>query len=191
MFNLFKPETTALVLIELQRSNLARRLAPHASHDVVANSAKLANALRPRGATVVFVRALVADLLQLSPYEPLPTVAKSPLDATDLAAELPREPGDLVIAKRQWGAFVGTDLDQHLRHRGIRTIVLGGIATNFGVESTARAAFDRGYDLVFAEDATSSISAEAHYFSFRNIFVRIGRVTSVAQIIEYLQHGQA
>jgi nicotinamidase-related amidase len=55
------------------------------------------------------------------------------------------------VTKRQWGAFYATDLDQQLRRRGIRTIVLGGIATNFGVESTARAAFDRGYELVFAE----------------------------------------
>ena len=44
--------------------------------------------------------------------------------------------GDIVITKRQWGAFHGTELDLQLRRRGIRGIVLGGIATNFGVEFT-------------------------------------------------------
>jgi nicotinamidase-related amidase len=93
------------------------------------------------------------------------------------------QPGDLVVTKRQWGAFYATDLDQQLRRRSIRTIVLGGIATNFGVESTARAAFDRGYELVFAENAMSSISAEAHHFSVNNIFPLMGRVRSVEEIV--------
>lgn len=85
------------------------------------------------------------------------------------------------------GAFYGTDLEQQLRRRNIRTIILGGIATNFGVECTARSAFDRGYQLVFAEDAMSSVSAEAHQFSVDTIFPRMGRVRSTAQIITALQ----
>ncbi|MEH2290985.1 isochorismatase family protein [Nostoc sp.] len=89
----------------------------------------------------------------------------------------------LLSRKRQWGAFSGTELEQQLRRRGVRTIVLGGIATNFGVESTARAAFDRGYELVFAEDAMSSISAEAHTFVVNNIFPIMGRIRSTEQIL--------
>jgi len=83
------------------------------------------------------------------------------------------QPGDIVLAKRPWGAFYETGLDQQLRRRSIRTIVLGGIATNFGVESSARAGFDRGYELVFAEDAMSSISEEAHNFFVKHIFPRM------------------
>ena len=90
------------------------------------------------------------------------------------------------MTKRQWGAFYGTDLEQHLRRRGIRTIVIGGIATNIGVESTARAAFDQGYEVVFAEDAMSSLSAEVHEFPIKNIFPLMGRVRSVEQIVEAL-----
>ena len=93
------------------------------------------------------------------------------------------QPGDIVLAKRQWGAFYGTGLEQQLRRRSIRTIILGGIATNIGVESTARAAFDRGYELVFAEDAMSSISEDAHNFSVKNIFPRMGRVRSTEEIL--------
>ncbi len=72
---------------------------------------------------------------------------------------------DLLITKRQWGAFHGTPLDQLLRRRGIKTIVMGGIATNFGVESTARAAIEQGYAVVFAEDAMTTMSAEMHQFA--------------------------
>jgi nicotinamidase-related amidase len=87
------------------------------------------------------------------------------------------------VTKRHWGAFYGTELEQQLLRRGIKTIILGGVATNFGVESTARAAFDRGYEILFAEDAMSSISAEAHDFSVRSLFPRIGRVRTVDQIL--------
>jgi nicotinamidase-related amidase len=90
------------------------------------------------------------------------------------------------VTKRQWGALYGTDLEQHLRRRGIRTIVIGGIATNIGVESTARAAFDQGYEVVFAEDAMSSLSAEIHAFPIKNIFPLMGRVRSVEQIVKAL-----
>jgi nicotinamidase-related amidase len=61
-----------------------------------------------------------------------------------------------------------------------------GIATNFGVDSTARAAVDRGYELVSAENAMSSIGAEAHKFTVNNLFPRIGRVRSTEQIVEAL-----
>jgi nicotinamidase-related amidase len=66
-------------------------------------------------------------------------------------------------------------------------LVLAGIATNMGVESTARAAHDQGYELVFAEDAMSSMSAEFHQFPVQNIFPIMGRVRGSAEIIEALK----
>jgi nicotinamidase-related amidase len=93
------------------------------------------------------------------------------------------QPGDPILTKRNGAPFYGTDLDQQLRRNGMQTIVLGGIATNFGVESTARAAFDRGYQLIFAEDAMSSVSAEAHQSSVRMLFPRVGRVRTTEQIL--------
>ncbi|HEX4632402.1 MAG TPA: isochorismatase family protein, partial [Gemmatimonadales bacterium] len=82
--------------------------------------------------------------------------------------------------------FYGTALDLHLRRRGIRTIVLGGIATNFGVESTARDAFERNYELVFVEDAMAALTAEAHAFACQTIFPRIGRVRSTQEVCDAL-----
>jgi len=95
-------------------------------------------------------------------------------------------PGDIAILKRQWGAFHGTELDLQLRRRGIRTIVLAGIATAVGVESTARFAWELGYDIVFAEDATSGPDAAMHANSFGKVFPRLGRVRTTADVLAAL-----
>ena len=89
---------------------------------------------------------------------------------------------DIRVTKHQWGAFHGTDLDDQLRRRGITTIVLGGVSTNFGVESTARQGWERGYAIVIAEDATASSTPEMHAFSIEKILPRISRVAKAADI---------
>jgi nicotinamidase-related amidase len=111
-----------------------------------------------------------------------------PPDWMELIPELNRQPGDVVIHKRQWGAFYGTDLDLQLRRRSLTTIVLCGIATEFGVESTARDAYEHGYELVFASDAMTGIIEESHANSIERIFPRLGRVRSTDQIVAALQN---
>lgn len=177
---------TALVLIDLQNSNVARTLAPHSAQLVVEHCAALAEAVREGGGTVVHVRVLVQELLSLAADKPVgrsPSAPPPPSSASELADGVSRLENDVFIAKRQWGAFYGTELDQQLRRRRIDTILLAGIATNFGVESTARTALDLGYQLVFAEDAMSSISPEMHHFATQSIFPVIGRVRTTAQIL--------
>jgi nicotinamidase-related amidase len=101
-------------------------------------------------------------------------------------SEFPDDPvaqGDFVVTKRYWGAFHGTDLDVQLRRRDVKTVVLAGIATNFGVESTARHAWEHNYDVVIVEDITTSMTAEMHEFSMRKILPRLARVTQSAEII--------
>jgi nicotinamidase-related amidase len=110
-----------------------------------------------------------------------------PPDWADLVPEIGPQPGDLVITKRQWGAFHGTELDLQLRRRDVRTIILGGISTNIGVESTARSAYEHGYAQLFAEDAMTSNSAEAHEFAVKNIFPRIGNVRSTDEVLSALK----
>ena len=183
--------STALVLIDLQNGNMARELAPYSSQQVLGNCVLLAQEMRSRGAMVVFVRVLLNELQSgpadapLRPADAPPT----PPDASQFAPEAGVEATDVVITKRQWGAFYGTELDQLLRRRGIKTIILGGIVTNIGVESTARAAHDLGYALVFAEDAMSGISAEAHDFACNNTFRIMGRVRKTGDVIDALQAG--
>jgi nicotinamidase-related amidase len=91
-----------------------------------------------------------------------------------------------VITKRQWGAFYGTDLELQLRRRGIRTLVLGGISTNIGVESTARAAYEHGFAQVLVEDGMSAMQAEAHQATIRFVFPRLGNVRSADDVLQAL-----
>ena len=108
---------------------------------------------------LVHVTATDADRLRPISDEQWSTPASMPKDWSELVPELNAQASDNIIAKKQWGAFYGTELDLQLRRRKIDTIVLCGIATNVGVESTARFAYEYGYQQVFAEDAMSSMSA--------------------------------
>jgi nicotinamidase-related amidase len=178
------PRTTALVLIDLQNGVTAMPLAPRSAADVVRTATEMATRFRAATAPVVLVNVAYAsdfgDALRQPVDQPRPLTAL-PAGWTDLVDGLAR-PTDIRITKHQWGAFHGTDLDDQLRRRGITTIVLGGIATNFGVESTARQGWERGYALVIAEDATAATTAEMHAFSVEKILPRIARVRAAASI---------
>jgi nicotinamidase-related amidase len=184
------PRTTALVLIDLQRGIVGRQTAPHTAAQVVERAQRLAARCREVGATVVLVRVAYAadgrDRLTQK-VDAAPWSAAVAPDFSEIVPELGPKPGDVVVTKRQWGAFYGTELDLVLRRRGVRTLVLGGISTNFGVESTARDAWERGYELVFAEDAMSAMAAEAHQFAVTQIFPRLGRVRSADDALEALK----
>ena len=183
-------KVTALVVIDLQQGIVARPGAPRPAADVVRNAVRLAAKFRERGATVALVRVSFAadrkDAVNSQVDAPFQMSRPLPPNWTEIIPEVGPREGDLVITKRQWGAFYGTDLDLHLRRRGVRTIVLCGIATNFGVESTARDAFERAYQLIFAEDAMTSLTAEGHAFVIQNIFPRIGLVRSTDAVLEAL-----
>jgi nicotinamidase-related amidase len=180
------PRTSALVTIDLQQGILGLAQAPYDAATVLANARLLADAFRAAKATVVRVKVGfspdMADRLQSPCDAPNPPGAVLPADWLDDPAELPTQAGDITILKRQWGAFFGTDLDLQLRRRGIRTLVLGGISTPFGVESTARCAWERGYEIVFAEDLSSAALAEQHHHPFRHVFPRLGRVRASREI---------
>lgn len=182
------PSRTALVMIDLQHGIVGRALGPHGGPDVVARAKRIADAMRAKGAAVVWVRVLLNELHFASADVSMraPDAPPAPAQASELVPETGVQPGDVIVSKRQWGAFYGTDLELQLRRRGVETIVLGGIATNFGVESTARAAFDRGFGLVFVEDATSGLNEAMHCFSFEKLFPLMGHVRSTQQVIDAL-----
>ncbi len=186
------PRACALVIIDLQHGIVSQPAAPHPSERVVVNAARLAEATRAAGGLVVLVRVTPSpdgkDALRptLDPGAPRTGAPGSP-DWATLVPELAGHQQDLVITKRQWGAFYGTELDLQLRRRGVRTLLLCGISTNIGVESTARDAYERGYDQVFVEDALSARSAPEHEHTVSRIFPRIGRVRSTAEVVRALK----
>ena len=179
---------TALVVIDLQKGVVARQTAPYAPDAVIRNAAALAEAFRKNGMPVFLVHVCFSpdrkNALQPPVDQPSPVPA-SP-DWSEIVPAMGPKEGDIVITKRQWGAFYGTALDLELRRRGILTIVLCGISTNIGVESTARFAYEYGYHQIFAEDAMAALSAEEHAATVTKIFPRIGRVRKTGEIIACL-----
>ncbi len=182
---------TALVVIDLQKgiaSMPGRTTEPYPASTVVINAAKLADAFRANSMPVflVHVKSSGKDRLNTVTDSQWQMPKEMPADWADIVPELGPMENDIIITKKQWGAFYGTDLELQLRRRGIDTIVLCGISTNHGVESTARFAYEFGFQQIFAEDAMSGMSAEAHKTSIETAFKRMGRVRSTAEILEAL-----
>lgn len=180
------PARTALVLIDLQHGILAMPRAPYDSATVVSSAKVLAARCREAGGFVVQVHVGWSADRKDAPAQAVDQPA--PVPPGGLPANWSEfvegvvQPGDHVILKRHWGAFYGTDLELQLRRRGIDTLVIGGVATNFGVESTARQAWEMGFNVVIAEDACSSTSAAMHEMSVTMILPRIARVAKSADI---------
>lgn len=162
------PARSALVLVDLMDRIVALPLEPRKGTEVLGTAQELATAFRSAGAHVVLVRV------------ERPGVPEQP-PGSGLVAGLAGD-GDIEVVKRTIGGFQGTDLDERLRERGVTTLVFGGIATNLGVESTARAAGDLGYDLVFVEDAMAALTAAEHDASVRLDFPRLGTVVHSAEV---------
>jgi nicotinamidase-related amidase len=183
------PRKTALVLIDLQAGIAALPVHGHSSADVLANAGTLAKRFRAAGSPVVLVKVAFPGAPDtLKPVtDAAPAGAMSePAGWAELCPELDVQPSDIVVLKRQWGAFYGTDLDLQLRRRGIETVVMAGIATSIGVDSTARGAFERGYQQIFVEDAMADLHADMHTATCKYIFPRMGRVRSTAQVVDAL-----
>jgi nicotinamidase-related amidase len=177
---------TALVVIDLQNGITAQPSRPYAVQEVIANAAELANAFRKKNMLVFLVHVEITNETVLHAISDQKFSRPQPAspDWTEFVPELTPSPSDVVITKRQWGAFYGTELDLQLRRRKIDTIVLCGIATDFGVESTARFAYEYGYQQIFAEDAMASRSDEQHNAAVDFIFKRMGRVRKTGEILE-------
>jgi len=184
------PKTSALVLIDLQYGIVGMNVVPQSSDQVISNATQLIKAFRKHHGTVVLVSVGNLpdghDLLNPTTDMPPLSIATRPSNFSTLVAELDVQPTDLLITKRQWGAFYGTELDSQLRRRGVKTIVLGGISTNVGVESTARDAFERNYEQIFVEDAMASPSLEAHQGTLKFTFPRLGRIRSTQDVLKAL-----
>lgn len=179
-------ERTALVLIDLQAGTLAASTVPHSGAEVLAKAVELADAFRAAGAPVVLVRmgfaadggdALPGRNERQRPGSPLP-------DLGPIAPELAGHEGDILVTKQSWGAFYGTNLDLELRRRGVTQIVLGGLATSLGVESTARAAHEHGYHVTLASDAMADRLPAAHDNSIGWVFPLLGEVGTTAEILD-------
>jgi nicotinamidase-related amidase len=174
--------TPALVVIDLQKGVLALPTV-HPATEIVERSARLAAAFRRRGLPVVLVNATGRAP---GGTEAHPSLRTPTADAADLVEGLGAQPGDLRISKQTWGAFHNTSLDADLQAQGVTQVLVTGVATSAGVESTARAAHEHGYDVVLVTDAMTDMDADNHEHSLRKIFPRIGETTTTDEVLEML-----
>lgn len=161
---------TALIVVDLMPRIVEQDLGPHRGADVVARASRLVAAFRKAGGTVVLIRV------------DRPGVDEQP-PGSGFVPEMQPRPGDIAIVKHTVGAFYGTGLADQLRERGVATVVMTGIATTMGVESTARAASDHGFDVIFAADAMSGITSAEHEQALTVVLPRFGEVVSTDEVL--------
>jgi nicotinamidase-related amidase len=175
--------TAALVVIDLQKGIVSLPTV-HPASEIIGRTAHLARAFRERGLPVVLVNATGRAPGRTDAGAPK---FSFPADWTELVPELQQHADDYIVSKQRWGAFIGTSLDEYLRRRGVTQIFLTGIATSVGVESTARSAYDHGYNVVLVVDAMTDRSEEAHRHSIEKIFPRLGETDATDNVLKLLQ----
>lgn len=173
--------TTALIVIDLQRGIVAIPTV-HPVEDVIANARRLADAFRARHWPVVLVNVSGGALGRTE--QTMGAGLARPEGWDELIDELDARADDIFVTKYTWGAFTRTGLDEMLRERGVTQVVVAGVATSAGVESTARQAHELGYHVTIATDAVTDRSPELHANSVERIFPRIAETGTTAQILE-------
>jgi nicotinamidase-related amidase len=164
---------TALIVVDLMPRIVEQDMGPHKGAEVVARASRLVTAFRQAGGTVVLVRV------------DRPGVAEQP-PGSGFVPEIQPGPGDIAVVKHTIGAFYGTGLADQLRGRGVDTVVMTGIATTMGVESTARAACDHGFEVIFAADAMSGMTAAEHEHALTVVLPRFGEVVPTDEVLARL-----
>ena len=177
--------TTALIVIDLQRGIVGMPTV-HPIAEILKHAADLAGAFRRRGLPVVLVNV---DAGAPGRTEQAPRMREFPAGWADLVPELHRQPTDHTVTKRTWGAFTNTGLNEHLKNLGVTQVVIAGVATSAGVESTARHAHELGYNVTLAVDAMTDMNPDAHANSIARIFPRIGETGTAGAIIDLLEHN--
>lgn len=193
-------KNTALVLIDLQKGIAKGHTAPHPVQEVLTNSARLADAFHKAKLPVIVVTLDLRHAAWLKARRDSRRIPKNKIllalarlmmslsGHASVVKEINTQPGDIFITKTTPNAFYNTTLHAELQKRRITNIVLCGISTSNGVEGTARAAVERGYNVSFATDAMSDRSAQSHQSSITYILPRLGELGSSSDIIQHLQN---
>jgi len=188
---------TALVLIDLQKG-VVRMDTVHPVINILLKVSMLVDVFRaanlpivivhvnPMGAAWTKTRVEKSTLPQNPVMHTLARMVMPVMGFTDIVPEIKIQPQDILIEKKAWNAFFQTSLNKELKKREITQLVLAGISTSIGVEGTARAASELGYNLIFAIDAMTDKVLEAHENSINNIFPRIGELGTVMEITRKL-----
>jgi nicotinamidase-related amidase len=173
---------TALIVIDLQKG-IVGMPAANPIEPVIANSVALVEAFRSHSLPVVLVHVTPGNPTRTDQARPAHDL---PPGFADFMPELNRQPTDHVVMKHNWGAFTNTGLDQYLHSQDVTQVVIVGIATSVGVESTARQAQELGFNVTLVTDAMTDRNLDAHTNSLTRIFPRLGETGSTAEILAML-----
>jgi len=175
---------TALLVVDLQKGIVGAALA-HPIGPVL----ERARAFRAAHLPVVLIN--VTGGAPGRTEQPRRTMGVPAPDFADFIPELDQQPRDIVVTKKTWGAFASTDIEARLKALGVTQVVVIGVATGTGVESTARQAYEAGFNVTLAIDAMTDSRPEAHDYSLNKIFPRLGETGTSEQIIDLLKTRSA
>ncbi|SDD13802.1 Nicotinamidase-related amidase [Sanguibacter gelidistatuariae] len=179
---------TALIVVDLQKGIVALPTA-HPTDDVVQRASELAGAFRSHNLPVVLVTVVGGAPGRTE--QPPRAGGERPAGWADLVPELKQQASDHTVVKSTWGAFPTTDLDDYLKNAGVTQVVVLGVATSVGVESTARQAYENGFNVTLAVDAMTDMSLDAHTYTVTRVFPRLGETGTTAEIIDLLTATRA
>jgi nicotinamidase-related amidase len=177
----------ALIVIDLQKGFVSLPTV-HPFGEIVRAAATLADAFRRLRLPVVLVNV---DGSAPGRTEQRHRTTDFAPGWSDLVPELKRQPDDYVVTKRTRGAFTNTGLEAHLKRQGVTQVVISGVSTSAGVESTARHASELGFHVVLAVDAMTDMDADVHTNSVTRIFPKLGETGTTSEIIDLLQTRSA
>jgi nicotinamidase-related amidase len=173
----------ALIVIDLQEG-ITSLPTVHPAGEIIGRAAELARGFRERKLPVVLVNVNGGAPGRTDAGPPNFT---RPANWAELVPQLEQQPGDHLVTKQRWGAFLGTSLDDQLRQRGVTQVFVVGISTSAGVESTARSAYDLGYNVVLVADAMTDRNPDAHRNSLEKIFPRLGETDTTENVLKFLR----
>jgi nicotinamidase-related amidase len=177
-------EKIALIVIDLQKGIVALPASPYLIGEVINRAAELARYFRECGLPVVLVN-VTGGAPGRTDADRRRSVSLPP-DWAEIVPELNVHPNDYILTKQRPGAFIGTDLNGYLRQQGVTQVVLAGVATSNGVESTARSAYDHGYNVTLVIDAMTDRDPDMHRHCIEKIFPRLGETATTDEVLRLL-----
>ncbi len=207
MFDDLDPQRTAHVVVDMQRGFLdeGSEFEVPTAREIVPAINTISASLREAGGLVVFVKLVVDDELRRTwpiwlKYFCAPDRAaavgelfSAGAPGGDLAPDLDVRPGDLIVPKSRFGAFVpgASELHTLLQARGIDTLIISGTVTNCCCESTARDAMQINYKVIMIADSNAALSDADHNATLNNMVSIFADVMTTAEAVEIIRTNAA
>ena len=180
--------STALIVIDLQKGIVNGNFI-HPIGDIIDRTRALIDVFRAKNLPVVLVN-VAGRPPGRTEQGPRSNISFSE-GWTDFLPQMDQQPSDIVVTKRSWGAFATTDLAGQLKARGVTQVVVTGVGTSGGVEATARQAYEAGFNVTLAIDAMTDMRPEAHEYSLKHVFPRLGETGSTQDVLHLLAKRSA